>query len=151
MVYIRSVCFVFHGNMLCEISLKHWFKLMREVWCNMTCLKRRRDCTRMPLCYVLCNSTGQFRASLSHPTWPGSPNSGKFGIAQPQELSQLKVKVQERQDEPQQTQQPVPFNCVPHSAATTKAPTPPPPKPVSAAPSLPLFHSDTGTVSGTDY
>lgn len=42
----------------------------------------------------------QYWTSPSHLTWPGSPNPGKFAISQPQELSQLKVKVQEQQDEP---------------------------------------------------
>lgn len=51
-----------------------------------------------------------------------SPSLCRVGIFQPLELSQLKAKGQEQQDEPQQTQQLVPFNCLLQSAAATKAP-----------------------------
>lgn len=44
----------------------------------------------------LYNSPGRYHQLAG----PALPILGKFGISQPQELSQLKVKGQEQQDEP---------------------------------------------------
>lgn len=56
-------------------------------------------CSLLGSCDVLYNSTGQRRASLSYLIRPGCSDPEKCGISWPEELSQLKVRGQEQQDE----------------------------------------------------